>query len=441
MKKVLALVSTVLITAGTVSEVSANPENTPMGSLIAGDGKDIPRWEGGLTQVPEGFDDHYIDPFKQDTPNFYIDNTNVDQHKERLSDGQIALLKKHPEYRFPIYDARRTAAYPQSVYDALKGNVDTAELLPRGTGVKQSRLTSPFPDATTGEEMIWNHILRYRGTNSKATLTDAVIYDSGATKIMRKGIEIYGVYSNEDISESKRKNKIFLRKTKNFSPPSVAGQMTLIHETLDQVLSPRKAWYYAPGQRRVRRTPDLEYADELFNSDGFKTVDQVDLFNGAPDLYQWKVIGKTVKYIPYNSYRMTGEDVSPESLLGEKTINSKNTRYEPHRVWHIEAVLREGITHQYVKRVFYIDEDSWQIALADEYEEKDGPVWRYSEAHSINFYDLPVVWTAGNITYDLKKGGYYAEWLITNKDKAPNFDVKLNKRNFTSSAMRREGKR
>lgn len=439
MKKVVTLISSVFFTVAMTTEVVANQLKTPMGSDVAGDGNEIPHWEGGLTQPPEGFDDDYINPFPKDKPLFYIEKSNLEEHKERLSAGQIAFLNKYPEHKFPVYATRRTAAYTDLIYDALKYNAENSELLPRGTGVKQSRLTSPFPNATTGEEMIWNHILRYRGMHSKAELTDAVVYETGAKKVMRKSIEIFGVYTNPDISEAKRKNKIFLRKRKNIAPPSIAGQMTLIHETLDQVLSPRKAWYYEPGQRRVRRTPDLEYADELFNSDGYKTVDQVDIYNGAPDLYEWKVIGKTIKYIPYNSYRMMGE--SADELIGENSIRFENTRYEAHRVWQVEAELRAGIKHQYAKRVFYIDEDSWQIALADEYAEGDPNVWRYSEAHSVNFYDVPLVWTAGNITYDLKKGGYYAEWLITSDDKPHRFDVKLNKRNFTSSAIRREGKR
>ncbi|MFC3150541.1 DUF1329 domain-containing protein [Litoribrevibacter euphylliae] len=416
-------------------------QKTPMGSPVEGDGKDIPRWDGGLTQPPEGFDGDYIDPFKDDIALFTIDRTNVNDYSEFLSEGQKAMFRKYPSYKIPVYTSRRTTAYPQEVYDALAANDKTAELLPRGTGVKQSDLTSPFPNAETAEEMIWNHILRYRGETSVATLSDAVVYDTGAKKVMRKEISVYGVYFNPEIPAKKRKNKIFLRKTNNLYPPSIAGQITLVHETLDQVLAPRKAWYYAPGQRRVRRTPDLEYADELFNSDGYKTVDQVDLFNGAPDLYEWKVVGKTKKYIPYNSYRMMGEDVSSDALLGEKTLNQNFTRYELHRVWHIEATLRAGIQHQYTKRVFYIDEDSWQIALAEEYAEVEGDVWRFSEAHSVNFYDVPLVWTAGNITYDVKDGGYYAEWLITNEDSAHVFNKKLRKRDYSASAMRREGRR
>jgi hypothetical protein len=436
----IACTSIAVLSSGLFS-LGVLASQTPMGSEIEGDGKDIPRWDGGLTQPPEGFDGEYIDPFKDDKVLFTITSQNMNEHAEYLTEGQKAMFRKHPEYKLPIFISRRTAAYPQEIYDALAENSKTAELLPRGTGVRNSNMTSPFPNATTAEEMIWNHILRFRGITSKSTVTDAVVFDSGAKKVMRKEIEIYGVYFNPEISQAKRKNKIFLRKRKNIYPPSIAGQITLVHETLDQVLSPRKAWYYAPGQRRVRRTPDLEYADELFNSDGYKTVDQVDLYNGAPDLYEWRIVGKTKKYIPYNSYRMMGENVPVDDLVGERTLNQDFTRYEMHRVWHIEAVLRPGIQHQYAKRVFYIDEDSWQIGLAEEYAEADGEVWRFSEAHTVNFYDVPLVWTAGNLTYDLKQGGYYAEWLVTSDDSAPEFNTKLNKRDFSASAMRREGRR
>lgn len=429
--------------AFSMTAFAADSALTPMGAPVEGDGDMIPRWEGGLTQPPEGFEPggYYIDPFPSDKPVFVVNNKNVNEFKQYLTEGQLQFLERYPEYEFPVYVSRRTAAYTDTVYESLKYNSENAELLPRGTGVKKSKQTSPFVQPESGEEMIWNHILRYRGDTVEATLSDAVVYESGASKVMRKEIKIFGVYFDESISENKRKNKIFMRKTKNLYPPSVAGQMTLVHETLDQVLAPRKAWYYAPGQRRVRRTPDLEYADELFNSDGFKTVDQVDLYNGAPDLYEWKIVGKTTKLIPYNSYRMTGENVSSDQLLGERTLNPEYTRYELHRVWHLEATLRAGIKHQYVKRVFYIDEDTWQIALAEEYGEESDKIWRYSEAHSMNFYDVPLVWSAGNLTYDLLNGGYYAEWLTTADDKPHVFNEKMRKRDFKSSVMRREGTR
>ncbi len=51
------------------------------------------------------------------------------------------------------------------------------------------------------------------------------------------------------------------------SPPRLAGQITLVHETMDQVREPRRAWQYSPGQRRIRRAPNVAYDNPSTASD------------------------------------------------------------------------------------------------------------------------------------------------------------------------------
>ena len=63
-------------------------------------------------------------------------------------------------------------------------------------------------------------------------------------------------------------------------------------ETLDQIKQPRQAWTYNPGQRRVRRAPNVAYDNPGTASDGQRTADQLDQYNGAPDRYEWTLHGK-----------------------------------------------------------------------------------------------------------------------------------------------------
>ena len=86
---------------------------TPLGAERAGnaDGT-IPAWEGGLTQPPAGWTQHqgYIDPFAGDKPLFTINASNVAQYEAKLTAGQVALLRKHPQnFRMDVYPTRRTA--------------------------------------------------------------------------------------------------------------------------------------------------------------------------------------------------------------------------------------------------------------------------------------------------------------------------------------------
>ena len=42
-------------------------------------------------------------------------------------------------------------------------------------------------------------------------------------------------------------------------PPRLADASLLVIESLNSLETPRKAWVYSPGTRRVRRAPDIAY--------------------------------------------------------------------------------------------------------------------------------------------------------------------------------------
>ncbi len=48
--------------------------------------------------------------------------------------------------------------------------------------------------------------------------------------------------------------------------------------------------------------------------------------------------------------------------------------------------MREGTSHIYAKRTFYVDEDSWQIMAVDNYDQR-GELWRVQEGHQVQAYD------------------------------------------------------
>ena len=81
-----------------------------------------------------------------------------------------------------------------------------------------------------------------------------------------------------------------------------SGTAFLVHEPLDQVAESRSAWIYNAGSRRVRRAPDLAYDGVNDGSEGMVVTDQIDGYNGAPDRYDWQLLGKREIYVPYNTY-------------------------------------------------------------------------------------------------------------------------------------------
>lgn len=443
----IALVSC-LVTTSAFAKVSPQEaarlgkDLTPMGAERKGNKSGtIPAWTGGLTKAPMASytnGDFHPDPYEKDRVILVIDHTNVDQHKNKLTAGQVALIKANPTYFMNIYPSHRSAAYPQYVYDQVKKNATTAELQKYGSGVINTLTSSPFPIPQNGLEVLWNHTLRFRGLNSTYISSTASTTPAGDKSVTTREYKYHWAYSQPGITLEDIDNKIFLMKRKTLAPAKLSGQMTLVHETLDQVHSPRKSWIYMPGQRRVRRTPDLAYDTADIDSNGIRTVDQVDMFNGAPDFYEWTLVGKQEKYVPYNSYKVHDGKLSVDDIVGAHHITPELLRFELHRVWVIEAKLRVGMSHIYTKRRYYVDEDSWQIVVAEEYVE-DGTLAQVSEAHTINYYEVPLVFATLETTYDLDEKRYYVEGLDNGRNPA-DFDIVFNRREFTSSAMRREAR-
>ena len=95
------------------------------------------------------------------------------------------------------------------------------------------------------------------------------------------------------------------------------------------------------------------------------TWDDYEMFNGSPERYDWTLVGTTEMYVPYNNYRAVQPEYSYDDLLTPHHLNPEPLRYELHRVWVVEATVKQGARHRYAKRRFYLDEDSW-LALATE---------------------------------------------------------------------------
>ncbi len=414
---------------------------TPVGADKLGNGSDIPAWRGGLDRkdgmVPGQF---HADPFANDQPLYRITAQNIDQHEKRLTKGQKALLRAFPDMFFEVYPSRRSASYPQYVYDAIKANATSAELMKYGSGVTGAMMSSPFPIPKSGLEVLWNHTLRFRGHSFSFSAYTASVTAGGSRSETLRDYQYFFAYSVPGIDAKELDNKIFFLKRKTLAPAKLAGRITLVHETLDQVRSPRKSWVYVPGQRRLRRTPDLSYDTADVNTNSIRTIDQVDMFNGAPDYYQWELIGKQELFIPYNAYKVHQGDLTNNDILLDNHLNSSLLRYEPHRVWVVEATLRVGFDHKYAKRRYYVDEDSWSIIYAEEYS-KEGELLQVTEAHPINFYDMQLVYPTLEVTYDIKRNLYYAEGLDNERGSTLNAFEDFNKRQFSTSAVRREAKR
>lgn len=443
----VALILSCSVAAKITPEQAARLGNdlTPLGAEKAGnaDGS-IPAWSGGITAAPAGYTAgmHHPNPFADDKVILTIDKSNLDQYKSLLSPGQIKLFEIYPDtYKMNIYQTRRTASYPQYVYDATKNIATKAELIEGGNGIINAAIGVPFPIPANGLEAVWNHLLRYRGVAASRNGGQAAPTAAGAYTIIGFDEQIMFKYSepNATAEALTAENILFRFKQGVTSPARLAGTALLVHETMDQVKTPRQAWTYNTGQRRVRRAPNVAYDAPGTASDGLRTTDDFDMFNGSPDRYNWTLKGKQEMYIAYNDYKLHSNEVKYADLLMAGHINPEYVRWEKHRVWVVEAALKDNTRHVYGKRVFYIDEDSWQIHVADLYDNRN-ELYRVAVAHGLNYYEVPTHWSTLEVYHDLNSRRYIAIGL-DNEDKMYDFSVNLTDADFTPAALRREGTR
>ncbi len=433
------LLATAELSADQVARLGA--DLTPLGGEKAGNAEGtIPEWDGGLIHPPSGHKtgNHYADPFSNDRILFTITSANMSDYDDKLTEGHKALLRTYSDtYKMNIYPTRRTAAAPQRIYDATRQVAATARLTADGNGVEGAVVGIPFPIPSNGLEAIWNHLLRWRGDYLKRHIGQAAPTRSGDYTLVEFRDEISLQYSQEGMTEQKLNNIILLFKQEVTSPARLAGGILLVHETLNQNKENRNAWLYNPGQRRVRRAPNVAFDNPGTASDGMRTNDQFDMYNGSPERYNWKLVGKKEIYVPYNNYSLQSPSLKYKDILKPLHINQDYPRYELHRVWIVDATLKPGSRHIYKRRTFYIDEDSWQILAVDQYDNRD-QLWRVSEGFAMNYYDVPNLWTALEVHIDLQAGRYLAIGL-SNEFEPYNFNVKLTETEFTPAALRRDG--
>jgi hypothetical protein len=447
----LSLTISLVLSTSAIAKISGeqaaklSSELTPMGATRAAnkDGS-IPKWTGGITKAPAGYTpgDHHLDPYPNDKVDFTITSSNVSEYKALLTPGQIKLFETYPNtYKMNVYQTRRSASYPEHVYKAVSDNATQSELVENGNGITKAAVGIPFPVPASGLEAIWNHILRYRGEGVSREAGQAAPTASGSYTYVGLSESLMLPYNvkGAQSADLEKSNILFKFKQKVTEPARLAGTALLVYETMDQVKTPRQAWTYNTGQRRVRRAPNVAYDAPGTASDGLRTTDDFDMYNGAPNRYNWTLKGKQELLIPYNDYKLHSDKVKYDDILQAGHINPDLVRYEKHRVWVVEANLKENTSHTYKKRVFYIDEDSWQVAVTDIYDKRD-QLYRVGVSHTINYYEVPTLWSTLDVYHDIQSRRYIAIGL-DNEEKMYDFSTELKERDFTSSALRREGRR
>lgn len=411
---------------------AAAQELTPLGALRAGNKHEtIPPWTGGMAEPIPGArpDQHHPDPFVDEGRWFTVKAAEVERYASRLSAGLRHLLETYPQsFEVPMFPTRRTAAFPQRVYDATAENAKSAKLTENGLVLTGARTGIPFPEPANGTQAMWNHLLRWRG--------DTLTRFDGIAVPDAHGHVAVSMYREELLSNyalGTGGNVSVHYKRTGVRPKEIAGGALLLLETLNPLATPRAGWYRAPGAPQVQRAPDFSYDTPDPATGGIRTADMLDMFSGLPDRFDFTLVGRREMYVPYNAYRLNGGVLGPGDYLWSAHPNPTFLRYELHRVWMVEATLKRGFRHAFPRRVYYLDEDSWQIVMAEHYDRED-KLARYAEAHGVQLSTVPAFVPTLELTYDIPGGRYVANGLDF-QEKPPQFGRPAKPEDFTPDAL------
>jgi len=416
----LGVAASPVATAATPEEAAKlKSELTPFGAEKAGNKEGtIPAWDGGYTtpipgDKPGG---RRGDPFAAEKPLYTITSKNMDQYAARLTDGVKAMLKKYPEtYKVDVYKTLRTAAAPQWVYDNTFKNATQAKSVKNGDSIEGAYAGIPFPLPKTGAEVMWNGLLYWRGANWKFHVNQYLITASGKHVLSTEGVgDQQAPFYLKDVSPSKWSGEYWMIRLVNSGPPIRAGEAIVGRENVD--FDKTLSWVYLTGQRRVRKLPVACCDTPTPATAGVMSFDEMEVWTGRLDRFDWKIVGKQEMFIPYNSNRFLQPKKDTEVLIpGQHHVAADKVRWELHRVWIVEATLRQGKRHQAPKGRYYVDEDTWMPVLADRWD-ANNQLWKTLWRIPVVMPDLPATVGASFGYYDLLSGAGYVANLFNQSD-------------------------
>lgn len=413
---------------------------TPLGGEKAGnsDGS-IPAWDGGTKQGGKTGGKR-SDPFAGEKPLYSVTAQNLAQYADKLTEGQQAMFKKYPNYRIDVYKSYRTASAPQWVYDNTFKNATRAKSTRSGYAVEGAFGGVPFPIPKTGAEAMWNHLLTWTGESIDANFNTYITTADGK-QVMTSDSSLQSQYPYyfKDGSPEKFKGTFYQLRLVTNGPPQKAGEAILLFDPMDQIGAGRQTWQYLTGQRRVRKLPNAAYDTPSFVTSGVSNFDEIYLFSGPMDRYEWKLVGKKAMIVPYNTNKIYAPTKN-QAILSERFLNPDHVRWELHRVWVVEAKLVADKRHVMPKRTFYLDEDTWLALLADGWDAK-GQLWKTFWCLNVVAPELPGVVPGMFGHYNLQTGDWIANNVMNEKADQIKFVAPLPDNHFSPDALAGEGVR
>lgn len=418
---------------------------TCMGAKKAGNDQGVAEYTGKWYKEWPGLesDTGYVPgPYADEEPKFTITADNMEKYADRLTEGQKALFKKYPDkFRMNVYPSHRDFRPADWKCEVAKYNAKNAKLVDGGLGVKGHGGAPPFPFPENGMQAIWNVINPVRAWTEEVTYDIRAVYSNGDVTKGRVHFKTMNTTNNPNEEDrepySSEVNAYFFNEY--ILPPRNKGDVAVGYQPNNFANNSTQAWQYQPGIRRVKKAPEVGF-DYPIPPAGLRTTDSDYIFNGSPSRYNWKLVGKKTIFAPYNNFKINDPSLSYDKLIQKHTINPEYVRYEPRRVWVIEATLKPNMRHIHQRRVIYVDEDTWLPLTGDNYDQQ-GKLWRVPMVLLFRSQESGTYHRGVSVYHNLTSGAYEATYLVNGSDEDQWWKInrELRKQEFSPEAAMRAG--
>ena len=336
----------------------------------------------------------------------------MEQYTDRLMAGQLELMRRYPSFRMDIYPTRRGFWLPERIQQKSLANARNPECRTsaNGVGVYGCWGGTPFPVPQNGYQAMWNHLL-FNIPTGKLTADSYLVNANGGISLLVINHAIGDQpYYNPEQEPYQGAGLYYLRGlATNILPVREAGSQTLVWFALHFDVDDQRAWSYQAGQRRVRLAPEFAYDTPSAQMGGTMFFDEISLFQGRMDRFEFELKGRKLMYLPYHNYRMQLLRGDPAQLLGPHHFKPEMVRNELRRVWVVEATPLPGVRHMASRKRFYLDEDTWAV-IAYEGWDHSNKLFRVMFSNgAINYVSGGFLSYASSMqSYDVSRGQYTA---------------------------------
>jgi len=394
----------------------------------------VPGWEHTLRSGGKA-----VNPFAGEAPRLVLNAANYREHLDYLSAGQVALFELYPEsYKINVYETKRIFGVPEYVCKRARWNAEHAQLIKDGMAVQGiGQILFPIPKQPM--EVLWNHLLAPGVWVENILRSNATVLPNGSIGWAKLHNTNWSVSNSPHEPPPLTEGVRSYSQNRAIAPVRDAGTNTISHEFYDWTGSGRIGWSYNPGTRRVRMLPAFGFDSPMIGTNGTMVIDDDRLFNGSPERWNWELLGKREMYIPANAFKVNAGDVKYADLLTIHHPNPEYLRYELRRVWVLQATIKDGYRHIYSKRVIYLDEDSWNGVMADNYDGR-GQLWKHGILNYYHHPDAQIGFAGTQFFHDLNSRLYVAYSLTSEEPRGPILNQEgLKPEMFTPDALRAAG--